>query len=150
MTEMFINQTIMAKNKGFIIIGILGTILAILGLSKLRPKTKSASSTEPDASGGGGGGGFLKSEEEPVITPPIETEEEPVITPPIETIGKIPIPTTKPLPIILTAKPLPIPAPKPLPKPIIKPILIKKPNKQLKFSGKETDDEFAIALERTL
>ena len=141
MTEMFINQTIMAKNKGFIIIGILGTILAILGLSKLIPKTKSASSTEPDASGGGGGGGFLKSEEEPVITPPIETEEEPVITPPIETIGKIPIPTTKPLPI---------PAPKPLPKPIIKPIPIKKPNKQLKFSGKETDDEFAIALERTL
>jgi len=140
MTEMFINQTIMAKNKGFIIIGILGTILAILGLSKLRPKTKSASSTEPDASGGGSGGGsgFLNSEEEPVITPPIET------------IGKIHIPTTKPLPIILTAKPLPIPAPKPLPKPIIKPILIKKPNIQLKFSGKETDDEFAIALERTL
>ena len=137
MTEMFINQTIMAKNKGFIIIGILGTILAILGLSKLIPKTKSASSTEPDASGGGGGGGFLKSEEEPVITPPIET------------IGKIPIPTAKPLPIPII-KPILIPAPKPLPKPIIKPIPIKKPNKQLKFSGKETDDEFAIALERTL
>ncbi len=147
----------MAKNKGFIIAGILGTILAIYGWYKLKPKTKSATATEPDTSSGGGGGGGSLKPEEAIIAPPVET----IVTPTVITVPVI-VPMGTPLlkipPINITHPHINIPPVSKTPVPIlrtpvnptIKPILTKKPSEHTKFSGTDKDDEFAIALNRTL